>query len=491
MKRELVISHDRLETRVAVIEDGRLAEYHTERPQDAGLTGNIYRGRVVRVLPGMQAAFVDIGVERPAYLFAGDAQPEGPRGQQRLIEDIVRPGCEILVQVEKEPGPAKGAKVSTRIALAGRYVVLFPGRPVFGVSHRVNGDDDRSRLKETLAALAPEGSGLIARTAAHEADPAAIAADVAELSAEWRSIEQRSQSGPVPAVIYRPPELALRIVRDFIEPGIAAVICDSEPLMLSMKELVGRLKPALLPVMELHRGLEPAADRFGLDDDIRLALARRVWLRSGGYLVIDSGEAMTAIDVNTGKHTGKRDFEETITRTNLEAAREIARQLRLRNLGGIIVIDFIDMQKTENRERVRKELSDALAADRARCTITRISELGLVEMTRKRVRDSLTAQLEDVCSCCEGTGRTISPLTVARDILRQVRRSAAKGLGPNVVVHAHPAVVDRLTGADLPGVEELEAAAGLRLAFKGIEAFHPERFEVMPGRESTGRRRLK
>ncbi len=490
MKRDLVISRDALETRVAVLEDGRLAEYHLERPQDSTLTGNIYKARVVRVLPGMQSAFVDYGGEKSGFLFIDDAHPNSSRTHSPNIGDLVRPGSELTVQIEKEPGAHKGAKVTTNISLPGRYVVIFPGKSMVGVSHRVDGGGDRDKLKNLLQELVPDGFGIVARTAAGDATREEIQQDIAALVEQWRAIQKQAAKAPVPSLLHGELDLPLRIVRDFLPEGLNGITCDNEPLFAAIQEYVSQANATPVPPVELHRAVPPVADRFGIDDEIRSALSRRVWLKSGGYLVIDHGEAMTAIDVNTGKNTGKNDFEETLTRTNLEAAGEIARQLRLRNVGGIVVIDFIDMKEAANRDRVRAALAAAVAKDRARCTITGISELGLVQMTRKRVRDSLSARMEDLCPCCEGSGRILSGVTIARDVIRQLQRELAAGNGPHLLVHAHTSVVDRLTGPDLAGIEELEQRHGVRVTFKPVEAFHPERFEVLKGREEDrGKRR--
>ncbi len=490
MNREILLLRDALETRAAVFENGGLVEFQADRPQDSALTGNIYKGRVVRVLPHLQSAFVDIGEDRTAYLFADDALPaDAPKQAAPNIADLVRQGQEILVQVEKEPALHKGAKLTAQIALPGRFVVLFPGKSLAGVSHRVADEAGRARLRELLQELAPQGFGLVARTAAGAASREEIAADIAELVSVWEQVQKKAKTAPVPSLVHGELDLPLRVVRDFLPDGFSRVVCDSEPLFDSVKAFVAAARPDLAGTVELQKSPDPAGDVFGLDDQLRKALARRVWLKSGGYLVIDTGEAMTAIDVNTGKNTGKNNFEDTVRRTNLEAAAEIARQLRLRNTGGIVVIDFIDMKEAQSREQVSAAFSGALAKDRARCTITRISELGLVEMTRKRHRDSLTAQLEDLCPCCEGSGRVLSAATTARDLLREVRREARR-LGPAILVRAHPSVVDRLTGPDLSGVEELEQRMSVRLRFRAVEGQHPEKFDLETAKDTaaSGRR---
>lgn len=492
MKRELLISRDALETRVAVMENGRLAEYHVDRPQDRTLTGNIYKARVARVLPGMQSAFVDYGEEKTGFLFIDDAHPGSNRDTTPNIGDLLRPGQEILVQVEKEPGIQKGAKVTTNLSLPGRYAVLFPGKAMTGISHRIGTDEDRSKLKTLLQELCPPDCGLVARTAANEASREELERDVRDLASLWEKIRVRAKTSPVPGLIHGEQEMPLRVLRDFLPEGVDLVVCDDADLVNSITAWLDEAKPARKPAVEHHGVLQPLSDRYGLEDEIASALSRRVWLRSGGYLVIDHGEALTAIDVNTGKNTGKNDFEETITRTNLEAAAEIARQLRLRNTGGIVVIDFIDMKDPGNREKVRTKLSETLALDRARCTITGISDLGLLQMTRKRVRDSLSARLEDLCPCCEGTGKVLSAATTSRNTLRQLRREISSGNGPALTVQAHPSVVDRLTGPDIPGIEELEKRTGARISFKPVETFHPERFDIVKTRDGApSKRRLK
>ena len=446
----IVINADGPETRVALVEDGYLGELYIERKRERGIAGNIYKGRVERVLPGMQAAFVNIGLEKSAYLhvsdvrgtpddlkrlFAGDssggrsdededAADAARVGSGARIEDLLKEGQEIVVQVTKEPIGTKGARTTRYVSLPGRHLVFMPTVDHVGISRRIGSDKERRRLRDIVDSMRPPGSGFIVRTVADGVSERELKSDMEFLIKLWNEVVRRSESGRCPALIYNDLDLLLRTVRDLFTADVEKLIIDSRSEYDRVKKFIAAFMPDFTGQIELYEGNEPIFDGYGIEIEIDRALERKVWLKSGGYLIVDEMEALTAIDVNTGRFVGKSSLEDTITKTNLEATREVAEQLRIRYIGGMIVVDFIDMDRPHNREKVMRAFNEYLRKDRNKAEVTRISELGLVEMTRKRTRESLLHTLTEPCSDCEGKGYTKSRRTVT---LRAVPRAAAAG----------------------------------------------------------------
>jgi len=444
--KQILVNVARWETRVAVLEDSALVEVHIERRGGVGIAGNIYKGKVLRVLPGMQAAFVDVGLPKAAFLHASDVggpalppevaregdapdlvdAPAGPPAPDtRPIEERLHKGNEILVQVAKEPIGTKGARVTAHLSLPGRYLVYMPGTQHVGISRRIEDAAERDRLREAVEAERPAEGGLIVRTACEGATKREIHDDVRFLTRLWTRIQKQGESTAAPALIHSDLDLVLRTVRDLFTSDVDRFVIDAAEDHARVVEFVGALMPRLVPRVHLYEGLTPIFDQHGIETKIARALERRVWLKSGGYLIFDQTESLTTVDVNTGRYVGKKDQEETILRTNLEAAKQVVHQLRLRNIGGIIVIDFIDMEKLANRKKVFDALQEAVRKDKARTKVLRISELGLVQMTRKRTRESLEQLLTSPCPHCGGDGRVRSIETLAYDALRRVQRDAA------------------------------------------------------------------
>jgi ribonuclease G len=424
--REMLISHDPSETRVAVLEDGRLVEYYIERSKRS-VVGNVYLGTVRDVLPGMQAAFVDIGLEKNAFLYVDEVvAPEGiDEVPRREISAILKSGQQIMVQVLKDPMGTKGARVTTDITLPGRFLVLMPFSEFVGISRKLP-EDERERLYEIVSAHAPVGAGLIVRTAAAGATEKDLLADLDFLQRLWKRVQHQAFEALPPEVIYTEMDLALRFVRDVFSEGFARLLIDDRGVHEKVLSFLKKTSPDLVRGVQFYRERVPLFDYFGLGDQIASVLERVVRLPSGGYIAIDETEALTAIDVNTGKFTGRKSLEDTIVRTNLEAADEVVRQLRLRDIGGIIVIDFIDMEDPYHRNEVFARLNTALERDRTKSRVTEISRLGLVEMTRKNVTDGLAGILTDTCPTCGGRGRVLSEATrriVAERRMREILRT--------------------------------------------------------------------
>jgi len=402
-------------TQIAMLEGRTLVEHYVSRPADATtqIDGNIYRGRVQNVLPGMEAAFVDIGIPKNAVLYRGDVRYDredvesGPaRGSEPRIEEVLRPGQTILCQVTKNPIGAKGARLTQEVSLPGRFAVLVPNSTAFGISKRL-GDNERRRLRKIVDQVRPDGHGLIVRTAAEGASEDELRRDVAGLLEQWRAIEIESARANAPGLLYREPDLAVRILREELNGDYRGVVIDDHSLYRQVRDYVAMVSPDLAERVEYYdpeAERQPIFEHYHVHEQLHKALDRKVWLPSGGSLIIERTEALTVIDVNTGKNVGKTNLEETVFRNNLEAAEEVARQLRLRDIGGIIVIDFIDMEIRENRSKVAAALRSALARDKTRTQVFDISELGLVEMTRKRISEGLIESLSSVCENCKGRG---------------------------------------------------------------------------------------
>ncbi len=402
----MVITEHGERDQIAVLEERDLVQHYVTRAGAKSMVGNVYLGRVQNVLPGMEAAFVDVGRGRNAVLYAGEVNwsPEDLEGAPPRIEHVLKSGQSVLVQVTKDPIGGKGARLTAQISLPGRYLVLAPSSNVTGISRRLP-DDERHRLKTIFKCIKPEGHGLIVRTAAEGATEEALAADAERLLATWADIEKRSKRAKAPAVLYEEPELTVRVVRDlFTDEEFRELVTDSSRVYELVTGYLRDIAPDVLEKVRLHQGKLPAFEEFHVVEQIHKGLDRKVWLPSGGYVVIDRTEAMTVVDVNTGKSVGKTNLEETVVNTNVEAAREIARQLRLRDIGGMIIIDFIDMLLEQNKRRVIEAMKEALAQDKSRSQVFDISPLGLLEVTRKRVSGGLLESFSETCPTCEGRG---------------------------------------------------------------------------------------
>ncbi len=498
---EIIINSTREETRVAILEGGQVAELYIERKKDASLVGNTYKGKVVRILPGMQSAFVDIGLEKAAFLYVADIYPnltdypnfieeadneetldvitdKRKKPQHLPIEEILQEGQEIIVQVSKDPIGSKGARVTSYVTIPGRYLVIMPGVEHIGISRRIEREEERQRLKEIIEGMRPPNFGFIVRTASEESTAEEVKKDMDFLVLLWENITKKQDKIQVPGLLYSDIDLAFRSVRDLLVQDVERVVVDSEEEYRKIVDFVNTYIPKLLDKIEFYEGKEPIFDAFGIELEISRALGRKVWLKSGGYIVIDQTEALTAIDVNTGKFVGKASLEDTILKTNLEAVREIAYQIRLRNIGGIIIIDFIDMEKEDNRNKLFTSFKEAMSKDRAKSTIFQVSELGLIEMTRKRVRDSLGRILCEPCPYCEGKGYVKSPITICYDIFREIRKIASLGPEKKIFINAHPAVVDLLYDEERQGLEDIEKAMNIKVIVKADNTMHQEHYEV-------------
>ena len=502
----IVINADGPETRVALVEGGYLGELYIERKRERGIAGNIYKGRVERVLPGMQAAFVNIGLEKSAYLhvsdvrgtpddlkrlFAGGDASASSHGEEdeeaadaarvgsgARIEDLLKEGQEIVVQVTKEPISTKGARTTRYVSLPGRHLVFMPTVDHVGISRRISSDKERRRLREIVDSMRPPGSGFIVRTVADGISERELKSDMEFLIKLWNEVVRRAEGGRCPALIYNDLDLLLRTVRDLFTADVAKLIIDSRAEYDRVKKFIAALMPDFTGLIELYEGNDPIFDGFGIEIEIDRALERKVWLKSGGYLIVDEMEALTAIDVNTGRFVGKSSLEDTITKTNMEAAREVAEQLRIRSIGGMIVVDFIDMDRPHNREKVTRSFNEYLRKDRSKAAVTRISELGLIEMTRKRTRESLLHTLTEPCTSCEGKGYTKSRKTVTYELFRELRRQGDLVEGDTVLVEVHPDVAQVLGAADRPFLEEMEKRLQKRIVVKARGSFHVEDFEI-------------
>ncbi len=491
---EILINATPRETRVAVVENGVLQEILIERAGKRGLVGNIYKGQVCRVLPGMEAAFVDIGLERAAFLHVSDIRPEclldkGPPetetavtgGDRALaITDLVREGQELVVQVIKDPIGTKGARLTTHITLPSRFLVFLADSDVAGVSVKIDGERERQRLKEMVNVFRTEfGGGYIVRTAAEGAENWALRADMQFLQRLWRSIQDRIRESSGILALYEDLPLILRVLRDFVGANVEKVRIDSRETCQRMLQFADKFVPEMVTRLEHYPGERPIFELYSIEDEIQKALGKKVPLKSGGYLIVDQTEAMATIDVNTGAYVGHRNLEETIFKTNLEAATAIARQLRLRNLGGIIILDFIDMASEEHRQAVLRALEKHLEKDRAKSHISQVSPLGLVEMTRKRTRESLGQILCEPCPLCDGRGSIKTAETICYEIFRELLREARQYSPRQFVVLAAPDVVDVMLDQESNSVAQLEAFIGIPIKFQTETLYTREQYDVV------------
>ena len=508
MATEIIVNTTQEETRVALLENKLVTEIFIERAKDRGNTGNVYKGRVVKVLPGMQAAFVDIGLEKSAFLYVADVynsveeyaqmmgeeelgeedviefEEEGGRPRRRRtstlsIEELLQEGQEILVQVAKEPIGTKGARVTSYITLPGRYLVYMPTVDHVGISRRIESEAERKRLKDIVAGSKKPGTGYIVRTVSEGQDAEELKRDMDFLELLWQRILKKNEKLSAPSVLHYDLDLVFRTIRDLFTQDVERLVVDSQTEYMRVKEFLDTYLPQLSSKVELYDKEEPVFDAYDVEIEISRALGRKVWLKSGGYIVIDQAEALTAIDVNTGRYVGKRNLEDTILKTNLEAVREIAYQLRLRNIGGIIILDLIDMEKEENRRKVHASLQEYLSHDKAKTNIYQLSELGLIEMTRKRTRESLGRSLCDPCPYCDGKGFIKSPVTVCYEIFREIRRLAHDAKEKKIMVSVNPEVADLLYDEERQGVDDLEQELKKKLIIKADPVLHQEQYDIV------------
>lgn len=484
MSKQIVADVEYDQMRVGVIEKDRLVEFYIEKNITEKVVGNIYKGKVANVLPGMQAAFVDIGLEKNAFLYVGDLNLDRICSDMKnivediSIDDVLKVGQDVLVQVTKEPVGTKGARVSTNITLPGRYVVLMPMVDYIGISRKIKSDDERRRLRDLVDEVRPNNMGIIIRTVAEGEGIRELATDIGYLTRLWKSILKKQRKVKTPKLIYRDMNLLARIVRDVFSSKVDKFYINCKETYDKVSELVSIISPSLQERLRYYKGSRDLFEYFGIESDIKKALCRKVWLKSGGYIVIDHTEALTAIDVNTGKFVGSIDLEDTVFKTNLEAAQEIARQLRLRDIGGIIIIDFIDMDSKKHEEMVMSELEKELRYDRTKANIMGITNLGLVEMTRKKMRYSLNEILEKNCPYCNGKGRILSEETMAKKVERELAKIFKTRKGEAALVELNPAVAAVVIGAGGNRLNQLEKLYNKYLFIKGREELHPEQIKI-------------
>jgi len=492
MARDLIVSTTPEETRVALLEDGVVSELFLEREAQRGIVGSIYKGQVTRVLPGMQSAFVDLGLERDAFLHAADVFEELPENlltaeeitaaRSAPIEERLREGQEVVVQVLKEPMGTKGARITSHVSLPGRYLVLMPTVEHVGVSRKITDEEERRRLKTVLKEIREErgGGGLIARTAGQAKSPEAFVRDGGYLFRTWDEVRAVASRNRAPMLLYREPSLVERLLRDLLSEDVASVRLDNDESFDRVHELVRALEPTLAPRVRRHTGPASLMEEYGVSAEVERALRSKVWLPSGGYIVINQTEALVAIDVNTGRFVGKSQLEETLLKANLDAVREIVRQIRLRDLGGIIVVDFIDMEERKSRRDVMRALEQELRKDRSPTKLLSVNEFGLVILTRKRVKQSLERLLMQPCPYCSGSGQVKSVSTVCSEIYDEVRKLAADMRGQGLVLRVNPEVARALAGSEAAVLRSLSELVGGDIAVQGDPLLHQEQFDVVP-----------
>lgn len=508
MTTEILINSRSYEVRIAFVEKGNLTEFHLQRPTEKGLMGNIYLGRVVRVLPGMQAAFIDIGLERTGFLYVDDVYvapamairqrvtvPEGdPQddGEERdinhadrrrahgfTIEDLLDEGQEILVQINKDPIGTKGARLTCQITLPGRNLVFIPQTDHIGISRKIEDEKTRDTLRSLIEELRPQDTGFIIRTVAEHASREDLEADMEFLMLLWDEVKDRAASSPIPALVYEDLDITLRSVRDLFSHDVDYLIIDDENAYDKLVRFVNTFAPQLKSKISLYRGDLPLFEAYGIDVEISKALDKKVWLRSGGYIIIENTEALTVIDVNTGRFVGKDDLNETIFKTNIEAAKEIAYQLRLRNIGGIIIIDFIDMEDEQHREDLFATFKEAVKKDKSRINILKLSEFGLVQMTRKRSSENLNQMMCEPCHYCTGEGVLKSRRTICYEIFRKISRNSGRSNGSTVTVRVHPRIADMIIKEEETTTGRLERDTGKRLIIAPAKELHIEKYEII------------
>jgi ribonuclease G len=502
MTKDLVINTTSHETRVALLENGHIAELYIERSRERGIVGNVYKGKVIRVLPGMQAAFVDIGLEKAAFLYVADVLDEMEAVEQFVdgaqhhasteevvdehpplppIEELLQEGQELLVQVAKEPIGTKGARITSHISLPGRHLVYMPTVDHVGISRRIENEDEKTRLRTLVEQIRPQGTGFIVRTAAEGKSGEDLKADMDFLVGLWQEVLRRKETSGAPSLIHSDLDVTSKVLRDILSEEVDRIVVDSQQEHDKIVRFISTFMPKLKYKIELYLDEEPIFDAFGLEVEISRALGRKVWLKSGGYIIIEQTEALIAVDVNTGRFVGKHNLEDTILKTNLEAVKEIAYQLHLRNLGGLIILDFIDMEKEVHREKVSSALEEILKKDKSKTNILKISELGLVEMTRKRVRESIGRTLCESCPYCEGKGYVKSRTTMAYELFRELRRELRNLPGYRITLQVHPEVAAVLSDEERHGIEELERRYEKQISITPRPGYHVEQFDILLG----------
>ncbi|CAN5255898.1 ribonuclease G [soil metagenome] len=495
VRREILINSTPKETRVALLEDGVLVELMADRPEAVRMVGDIYLGRVEAVLPGIQAAFVDLGTGKAAFLHVSDVAPESEEADEEAVEgggrkagrkqhppiqEVVRKGQDLLVQVSKEPIGTKGPRVTAHVSLPGRFLVYIPGADHVGVSRKIEGREERARLKALARGVLPENSGgVIIRTVGEELTHETFERELKSLMGTWKNIQKRAGRSRAPAVVHREAKLIAGIIRDLFSQKVDSLTVDTQSVYDEIRQYLNTVDPSLVERVHLYREARPLFDERGIEAEIHAAVHRRVDLPSGGYLIIEPTEALVSIDVNTGRYTGKKDPEKTVLKTNMDAAREIARQLRLRDMGGIIICDFIDMEVKQNRERVFQELRSHLTRDRARTKAFAISELGLVEMTRQRVRPSLYHSQTQLCPTCHGTGRIFTPESVLRRIERALHRVADEGNERALMLRVHPEVALYVLEQEPQLLRRLGKERGLQLTLRDDPLVRQDEFRML------------
>ena len=510
MKREILINASQRETRVAILEDDQLVELLVDRPEARRMVGDIYLGKVEAVQPGLQAAFVDIGTEKSAFLHASDlvfdeggdededdggeaadeeSRPAEGRGKAPQIQDVLKRGQQILVQVSKEPISTKGPRVTAQISLAGRFIVYMPFASRVGVSRKIGDRAERQRLREQMQQVLPADSGgVIVRTVSEDVTQETFSRELTTLINQWKRIKRKTHFMRAPALVHRETSLTRSLIRDIFSTKVDSLTVDSKQLYNEIAEYLKGIAPELTERVKLYEEPVPLFDKAEIETEIRDLFKRRCDLPSGGYLIIEPTEALVSIDVNSGRYTGKKDPEKTILRTNVEAAREVARQLRLRDVGGIIVCDFIDMESKQNREKVLQELRTHLGRDRARTKAFAVSDLGLIEMTRQRVRQSHLQSMTEACPTCHGTGRVFTPETIIRRVERSVKRMAVEGKRDNLLVKLHPDVAMYVLEQEHDLMRKLEKASGFSLEMRDDPLLRPDEFKLVvkgAGRDVT------
>jgi ribonuclease G len=503
MYKKIVINVADHETRVALLEDGNIAELFIERGDASDIAGNIYKGKVQRVLPGMQAAFVDIGLKQAAFIYVSDViggnyspiddfledndisenntshnEYLSSIRRERHIEELITEGQEIMVQAAKTPIGSKGARLTTHISLPGRFLVLMPASEHIGISRRIEDETERGRLKSNIELIREDKFGYIVRTAAEGVQKEKFEYEMGFLKNLWASIQHKYQTAPSPSLLHKEVAVSLRAVRDLLLHEAEKLIIDSRAGYESILNFLDTFIPSLKDSVELYEGMEPIFDAFNLEADISRALKKKVWLKSGGYIVIEHTEALVAIDVNTGRYVGKYNLEETILKTNLEAVKEIAYQIRLRDIGGIIIIDFIDMEKKSNQEKVFNVLTEALKKDRSKTHVLPISELGLIQMTRKRIRKPLTRLLCEPCFYCDGEGYLISKQTICYNIYREILRESKDMIGVKISLRVNPEIAELLYGEESQIIVSAERIIGKRIVIYPDTNLHMEEFDI-------------
>ena len=507
MYTDILINATPYENRIALVDSGNLLEFYIERPAEQGLVGNIYCGRVVRVLPGMQAAFVDIGLERAGFLYVDDVLISSCEMERRManqeqttghvisaaeirpvsaytqpgIADLLKEGQNVLVQISKEPIGTKGARLTCHITLPGRNLVFMPLTDHIGVSRKIENEEIRQKLREKIEGLRPPGTGFIVRTVAEHATEAELEADMEFLLLLWDDIKSHCGRVAAPSLVYKDLDMILRSVRDLFTEDVKELIVDSKPVFDRLLNFMQTFAPELRGKVVFYDRDVPLFESYGIEVDINRALDRKVWLRSGGYIIIETTEALTVIDVNTGRYVGKKDQAETIFKTNMEAVKEIAYQLRLRNIGGIIIVDFIDMESEEHREELFLAFQDAIRKDKNRVNILKISEFGLVQMTRKRSLENLAQMMCEPCMYCEGEGFVKSRRTTCYEIFRKISRDAGKISGNKVYIKVHPQVADMLLEEETLYIEVLQKETGKQFTIIPLRDTHISRYEISWG----------